>query len=248
MPSYEMAQSGWDVWFGKAQWLGLRHVVAGSVAGFCGSMVKVPMDVVKKRLQAGLYPNIGVAFSAIAKEGGGKLLPGILRFYTGWRSAIVYDIPYNAVQFSVLENVKNVARKVKNEDIQGFDNVAVGAVTGVITSLVTEPLDVVKTRMMTQRVRGAVSDVTVTVYTGWLHCVKTMVKEEGVAALWKGTLPRLVWVGASSAVWYGTYQMTREALGKRRVAKAQRKQQSQNFMPHALRRDVETNKIHMLKL
>lgn len=207
MPSYEFTQRMMATTFGSRELLGGRHVFAGAVAGLCGSVVKVPMDVVKKRLQAGLYSNINVAVRSIANEGVGFLGKGRM-FYTGWRSAILYDVPYNAVQFTVLENVKKIYRK---KDKKGFDNVLVGAFTGVVTSLLTEPLDVVKTRMMTQRMTG------VGAYKGWWDCVYRIAKEEGVRSLWKGTLPRLVWVAASSAVWYGTYQTARQNLGKRRI-------------------------------
>lgn len=68
---------------------------------------------------------------------------------------------------------------------------------------------------MTQRIRGPPNSG-LTMYRGWLHCFSTMVKEEGVMALWKGTLPRLIWVGASSAIWYGTYQAARQSMTTRR--------------------------------
>lgn len=78
--------------------------------------------------------------------------------------------------------------------------------------------------MMTQqKVAGAVGNQGVTIYRGWVHCMQTIIKEEGVRSLWKGTIPRLVWVGASSAIWYGTYQAARQAMGKRRKLKSSAK-------------------------
>lgn len=255
MPSYELAQMQLGKHLGGKELLGMRHVAAGSVAGLCGSLVKVPVDVVKKRLQAGLYPNIFVAIASIAAErgDGAMALLGIRRFYSGWRSSIFYDVPYNAVQFTVLENVKRAMRSVRRRDRLGrADHVVVGALTGMITSVITEPvcslsypglktaryqvdnstriltnailshvyipqLDVVKTRMMTQKVRIASTTTTSqTIYKGWVHCMHTIIREEGPAALWKGTLPRLVWVGASSAIWYGTYQAVRQNMSARR--------------------------------
>lgn len=70
---------------------------------------------------------------------------------------------------------------------------------------------------MTQRAATAAGAAGETLYRNWGHCVRVMVREEGVAALWKGTLPRLIWVGASSAIWYGTYQTARHAFARRRV-------------------------------
>lgn len=141
MPSYELAQLQLGKQLGSKQLLGFRHVMAGSIAGLCGSFVKVPMDVVKKRLQAGLYPNMSVALASIAREGNGRSFFGpALQFYTGWRSSIIYDVPYNAVQFTVLENVKRAMRKAKGKELGRLDNVTVGAITGMITSVVTEPV------------------------------------------------------------------------------------------------------------
>ena len=81
----------------------------------------------------------------------------------------------------------------------------------------------VKTRLMTQRVQG-VEKYGVTVYRGWLHCISTMIKEEGVLSLWKGTLPRLIWVGASSAIWYGTYMCVKQAISTQRMQQTRRRQ------------------------
>lgn len=141
MPSYELAQMQLGIRLGSKELMGFRHVIAGSIAGLCGSFVKVPMDVIKKRLQAGLYPNVSVAVTSIASEGTGRFLfSPALRFYAGWRSSIIYDVPYNAVQFTVLENVKRALEKARGRELGNFDNVLVGALTGMITSVVTEPV------------------------------------------------------------------------------------------------------------
>lgn len=78
---------------------------------------------------------------------------------------------------------------------------------------------------MTQRALSTQS-YNVTLYRGWLHCLITMVKEEGIPVLWRGSLPRLFWVGASSAIWYGTYQAVRQGLSNRQVNKATRTQET----------------------
>lgn len=149
MPSYEMAQQKLTQYYGAKELLGMRHVMAGSIAGLCGSFVKVPVDVVKKRLQAGLYPNIMVAISSIAGDGvtSANRTPwaGLLPFYAGWRSSILYDIPYNAVQFTVLENVKRAVRAFRRDkSLVQTDHVIVGALTGMVTSIITEPVCISK--------------------------------------------------------------------------------------------------------
>eukprot|EP00177_Eucheuma_denticulatum_P002716 GFKZ01004885.1.p1 GENE.GFKZ01004885.1~~GFKZ01004885.1.p1 ORF type:complete len:238 (-),score=24.59 GFKZ01004885.1:458-1171(-) len=165
MPSYELAQMQIGARVGANQLLGLRHVVAGSFAGLCGSLVKVPVDVVKKRLQAGIYPNIAVAVKSIAAEERTTMPFGkVRRFYTGWRSSIFYDIPYNAVQFTVLENVKRVVKEATGRETLGrLDNVVVGALTGMITSVITEPVSLINRRRHLRRwylhIKWGISDM-----------------------------------------------------------------------------------------
>jgi solute carrier family 25 (mitochondrial S-adenosylmethionine transporter), member 26 len=263
MPSYELAQRALGARLGTRTLLGARHVLAGAVAGLCGSVVKTPVDVVKKRVQAGLYRNVVAAAVAVAADARGKgLLPRVAAFYTGWRSAVLYDIPYNAIQFSILETVKRwqhrnsstapaastttravadtfaprhrrdaattttkpgaTAAAAPSSSPPGVPtaakpraNILVGAATGALTSLVTEPLDVVKTRIMTQRIAAHVRPG-VTYYRNWAHALATIAREEGVLALWKGSFPRLLWVSGSGALWYGTYATVRQYQQRRK--------------------------------
>lgn len=152
MPSYEMAQQQLSRHLGGKELFGVRHMLAGSLAGLGGSLVKVPVDVVKKRVQAGLYPNALVAILSILNEGGHHhathVYSTVVRralsvrfFYAGWRSSIFYDVPYNSVQFLVLENVKRVVHSLGNNTRLSLrDNVFIGAITGMVTSIITEPV------------------------------------------------------------------------------------------------------------
>ena len=147
MPSYEFAQQQLSSQLGQKELLGFRHVLAGSFAGLCGSLVKVPIDVIKKRTQAGLYPNAIMAVMSVISESRAQhalripLVSNLGVFYAGWRSSILYDIPYNSIQFLVLENVKRCASSLRpDRKLTRTDNVFVGALTGMITSIITEPV------------------------------------------------------------------------------------------------------------
>ncbi|KAA8495506.1 putative S-adenosylmethionine carrier 2, chloroplastic [Porphyridium purpureum] len=113
----------------------LRQVIAGAGAGLVGSVVRVPIEMVKKRVQVGIYDNFFQSFRRIFLEG------GIMAFYGGYGSALVYDVPYNAIQFAVLENIKRAFLLLKQKSIgsgqevviRDWDNVLLGGFTGVIT-------------------------------------------------------------------------------------------------------------------
>ena len=67
----------------------------------------------------------------------------------------------------------------------------------------TTPLDVVKTRLMTQS--GGVRR-----FRGWWDCLRATVAEEGAGALLRGLRPRVLWLGIGGAVFMGSFEALSE--------------------------------------
>lgn len=82
-----------------------------------------------------------------------------------------------------------------------------GALAGGIAAAVTNPLDVVKTRLQTQP--GGVERM----YTGVWDCMRRVVREEGWGALGRGVGARVAWVAPSSAIVLAVFEATGRALG-----------------------------------
>ena len=125
------------------------------------------------------------------------------------------------VQFAVLEvAIRFFQNTRKRKVLNGAENAFIGAFTGAVTSLATEPLDVVRTRLMTQRSLGVekLRASAKTVYHGWLHCFQTMAREEGPLALYKGSLLRILWVGLGSALWYSTFEATKKTIATKKAS------------------------------
>lgn len=241
-------------------------------------MVRVPLDVCKKRVQAGAYPSLAAAARALltapppaaasasaaaaaaAAAGPARAaaaavaVPALVaarvaRLYPGWSAAVAYDVPYAAVQLTCLDaltaavgryRLRRAAVPVPSSGgsgdggetapppspprLGGAAAAVVGAATGAITSVLTEPLDVVRTRAMTAAaVDASASAASATVAvaarrTPWAAAV-SIARAEGVATLWRGTAPRLVSVTAASAVWYTVYEGVRRGV----VADAERR-------------------------
>ena len=78
----------------------------------------------------------------------------------------------------------------------------------------TQPIDVIKTRLMTQ---GASS---LTPYAGVLDCLARMLREEGASSLFKGLLPRLLYVAPFGAVQFSVNEQMRLFLQPRTLAVA----------------------------
>ncbi|KAH8965869.1 hypothetical protein BDL97_04G139000 [Sphagnum fallax] len=134
-------------------------VLAAALGNVTASIVRVPPEVIKQRVQAAVYKNVFEATSQLwAKE-------GIQGFYCGYSSMLARDIPYSAVQFTVFEMLKKLrSQRLQKEGGQQAvksgkhmaNDLWMGAVAGAVASSLTNPLDVVKTRVMTQTRGGNV--------------------------------------------------------------------------------------------
>jgi hypothetical protein len=71
-----------------------------------------------------------------------------------------------------------------------------GSLTGLIATVAALPIDVIRHRMMSQRV----------VYQGKMDCLLTTVRSEGVAALYKGFLPSYLRIAPFNIIFFLTYE------------------------------------------
>ena len=104
---------------------------------------------------------------------------------------VALDVWYAAVQFTALENMRVLAVRLSPEQrrdplqLSTGENAAIGFSTGVVAAVMTEPLDVVRTRLMTQGERGQGAFG----YTSLTDGLRKAARSEGVLALWKVRKP-----------------------------------------------------------
>ncbi|KAL4916529.1 mitochondrial carrier domain-containing protein [Aspergillus aurantiobrunneus] len=136
----------------------VAYLSGGFLADLAASVVYVPSEVLKTRLQLqGRYNNphfrsgynyrsTGDAFRTILRQEGFSAL-----FY-GYKATIFRDLPFSALQFTFYEQEQRLAKEwVGSRDIglglEVFTAVTAGGMAGVLTC----PMDVVKTRVQTQQ-------------------------------------------------------------------------------------------------
>lgn len=198
-----------------------RTPAAGVATGVASAIARVPVCVVKSRLQLGLDRSARAAVNRLVGHGGYRSL------YSGFRATVALDVWYSAVQFTALENMRSLALRRGHDASRGreasqlsaSENAAIGFATGMIAAFLSEPLDVVRTRLMTQDARGR-GQPGAFGYEGVAHGLRTVVRAEGVLALWKGLLPRLLTKAFGSLLWYTTYMEARRgfAAARRRLS------------------------------
>eukprot|EP00474_Spongospora_subterranea_P010052 CRZ10510.1 hypothetical protein [Spongospora subterranea] len=119
------------------------------------------------------------------------------------------QIPFDALQFALWETLKlqYSRRCYDGETLTPVQSGTMGALAGGISAAVTNPLDVVKTRLMTQEGRP--------VYKGFRHCLTTTWKEEGMAGLTRGIYHRVTWISLGGFLFFGSYETVAQHLAWR---------------------------------
>ncbi|SZF05376.1 unnamed protein product [Blumeria hordei] len=175
----------------------LHHMLAASLGEIAACGVRVPMEVIKQRAQAGQHKSSLQAFSAILSQRRKIGLHGVgLQIYRGWSVTIMREVPFTIIQFPLWESMKERRRKNTGKSTNSASESALfGSISGATAAGITTPLDVLKTRIMLAKQNVAM-----------ISLVKQIWKESGPRAFFSGITPRVVWISAGGAIFLGSYQ------------------------------------------
>ncbi|QDZ23492.1 mitochondrial substrate carrier protein [Chloropicon primus] len=178
------------------------QTIASGMGSFIGTAVRIPCEVLKQRLQAGQYTGVVAATSAVMKKDG---LGGLFR---GSAATLSREIPFYVIGMVAYEQFKKAAlnwsREKRGKDLEPWETIALGALSGAVAAALTTPFDVLKTRLMT----SAVGAQSVTIR----ELATKLVKEEGPGVLFKGALPRALWIAPVGAMNFAGYELAKNAL------------------------------------
>lgn len=133
---------------------------------------------------------------------------GVAGFFAGFVPTTARQAANSAVRFGSYNFFKQAAQSyiAPGEKLSTPATFGIGASAGLVTVLVTQPLDTVKTRMQSIEARRE--------YGGTLRCVGRIFKEEGVATFWSGVMPRLARLVMSGAIVFTMYEKCMEGFDR----------------------------------
>jgi solute carrier family 25 citrate transporter 1 len=178
----------------------MKNFTAGLAAGLLEAMLIVtPFEVVKTRLQKqeGLQNlkyrgPVHVVTTMVREEGPGSLWKGVIPTMIRQGS----NQAFNFMTFAFIQ--RHLFNRVEGESShqQAWQPFVNGLLASVVGPMLNCPMDVVKTRLMAQETKKGVEMK----YKGFIHATRLIAKEEGVAALWKGLVPRLLRLAPGQAI------------------------------------------------
>jgi hypothetical protein len=168
---------------------------ASGVAGACAcTYTGLPFDIAKVRIQSGQYQYRGVLdclYKVVQKE-------GVQAWYRGAMPALSSSIAENMTGVTVQRAIRRqLAPGSPDARLTLSTELAVGALTGLCTSVVMNPFEVVKTRLQVSSEAESTSLVSGLLAIARLEGVSGLYR--GLAALWARDIP-------FNAFFFGTYE------------------------------------------
>lgn len=177
---------------------------AGAMGNIVSSAIMVPKELITQRMQAGAKGRSWEVLLKILEK------DGILGLYAGYSATLLRNLPAGVLSYSSFEYLKaTVLSKTKQAYLEPIQSVCCGALAGAISASITTPLDVVKTRLMTQVHGEAVNKVAAAMYSGVTATVRQILKEEGWVGFTRGMGPRVVHSACFSALGYFAFETAR---------------------------------------
>jgi len=186
----------------------LGSVVLASVAGeVAGSVVRVPADLVKQRLQ------MGITSSAVSTIRGLVAAPGSVIF-ASFRISAARDIFHSGLQYPLYERLKCALARhqaCSTEELPVWQSAACGSAAGATSAWATTPLDLLRTRvnLLSAQGPGGVGAAPLSRVVGEL-----LERGRGgaIRVLFAGAACRAAWMGLGGFVFLGSFETARRRI------------------------------------
>ncbi|PYI10888.1 mitochondrial carrier [Aspergillus sclerotiicarbonarius CBS 121057] len=164
------------------------ETVAGFTAGIASTLCLHPLDLIKTRLQVDRLSSSRVGGSVPVVREIFQNEGGLKAFYRGLTPNIVGNSTSWALYFLCYSNIKGVMRTWRGSQDQALtsaDFFLASGSAGMLTSMLTNPIWVIKTRMLST---GSQSPGA---YASFMTGAKEIFRSEGISGFYRGLIPAL---------------------------------------------------------
>ncbi|KAI4340236.1 hypothetical protein MLD38_025095 [Melastoma candidum] len=184
-------------------------LASGAFSGAIATALTNPVEVVKVRLQMNSNLRNGGPIAEgrkIASEEGVKAL------WKGVGPAMARAAALTASQLATYDESKQILLRWTSLEEGTNLHFVSSAIAGGVSTLMTAPMDMVKTRLMLQRESKAVGK-----YRNGFHCAYQVFRTEGPKALYKGGLAIFARLGPQTMITFILCEKLREVAGLKAI-------------------------------
>ncbi|KAK0497171.1 mitochondrial carrier domain-containing protein [Armillaria luteobubalina] len=183
------------------QWLATS--VAGASATTAADALMNPFDVIKQRMQVhkSEFRSVFTCARVVYRN------EGLAAFYVSYPTTLAISIPFNAIQFTVYEQVKRILNP--RHEYSPTTHITAGAIAGAVAAAVTTPLDVAKTILQT---RGTSHDAEIRGVKGMADALRVIWTRDGIKGFGRGLTPRVLTTVPSTALCWLSYEFFKAAI------------------------------------
>ncbi|KAL1331597.1 hypothetical protein HN51_048862 [Arachis hypogaea] len=204
---YEPSKHACDVTFGSSNVL--VKIASGMFAGAISTALTNPIEVLKVRLQMNPEMNKSGPIVELQRTVSEE---GIKALWKGVGPAMTRAAALTASQLATYDETKQLLVRFASLE-EGFHlHLISSTVAGILSTIVTAPIDMVKTRLMLQRAsKGS------RLYKSGFHCAYQVLLTEGPMALYKGGFAIFARIGPQTTITFILCEELRKLAGLKAI-------------------------------
>jgi len=190
------------------------NLIAGGGAGMMEALACHPLDTIKVRMQLSRRARApGVKRRGFLKTGAEIVKRETpLGLYKGLGAVLTGIVPKMAIRFTSYEWYKQLLANKETGVVSGKSTFLAGLAAGVTEAVaVVTPMEVIKIRLQAQH-HSMADPLDIPKYRNAAHALYTVVKEEGVGALYRGVSLTALRQGSNQAVNFTAYSYFKKWL------------------------------------
>lgn len=182
----------------------LAPLLAGASARVIAATLISPLELIRTNMMS-QEGSAGSVRQVMAQVTGACRQHGMSVLFKGLVPTLWRDVPFSAIYWASFEAIKRRLAQYLGSDDRPSNQFTVsfvsGAASGVLAATATTPFDVAKTRTQIQ-----ISKTGNIQPQRMLHVLHTIWREEGLAGVTRGLVPRICKVAPACAIMIGSYE------------------------------------------
>lgn len=170
----------------------LKHALSAGCAELLSGIVWTPMEVLKQHLQVNSSASLLERFRFLSQE------YGLMSMYRGYWMTIVSFLPYSMIYFSLFEELQHMKQSKKSTSNSFIEILKNAAIASSIASILTSPLDLLKTRWQLQPKHSSLRILS------WIH--NQVTTQISIRDWITSAIGRTLWVTPNGAISLSIYE------------------------------------------